>query len=242
MKKFDIKVIDKNTIKNLAIFAVVLVLYNVISFAIPFKHTSTFWGAYIFGMIAILLQIAIVMLAANGAETLRKKVYAFPVFRMGLIYLAIQIGVSLVFTFAANFIENFPGWIIAVVSVIILGVFIILVLLTDTARDEIVKIEEEEERQTVQVKTFRINIDSIMRRVDDKELLKALEKLSDTAKYSDPVSCEELYAIESEITDKIAELGSTIQIGDISYAKVLTEQVIDLFEDRNAQCKVYKRR
>ena len=53
-----------------------------------------------------------------------------------------------------------------------------LVLLTDTTRDEIVKIEEEEERQTVQVKTFRINIDSIMRRVDDKDLLKLLEKLT----------------------------------------------------------------
>ncbi|MBR3816146.1 MAG: hypothetical protein IKJ27_05445 [Clostridia bacterium] len=233
---------DKNTIKNLTIFAVVLVIYNVISFAIPFKHTPTFWGAYVFGTVAILLQIGIVLLAANGAETLRKKVYAFPVFRMGIIYLAVQLGVSLVFSVAANFVENFPGWIIYAVSVIVLGVFIIFVLLTDTAKDEIIKLEEEEERQTVQIKTFRINIDSIMRRVDDKDLLKLLEKLSDTAKYSDPVSCEELYAIESEITDKIGELGSTIQIGDISYAKVLAGQIIDLFDDRNAQCKMYKRK
>lgn len=237
MKKFD-----KSTIKNLTIFAVVLVIYNVISFAIPFKHTPTFWGAYAFGMIAILLQIGIVLLAANGAETLRKKVYAFPVFRMGIIYLAVQLGVSLVFSVIANFAKNFPGWIIYVVSVIVLGVFIILVLLTDTAKEEIIKLEEEEERQTVQVKTFRINIDSIMRRADDKELQKALEKLSDTAKYSDPVSCEELYAIESEITDKIGELGSLVRAGENDEAKTLTEQIIDLFEDRNAQCKVYKRR
>ena len=222
--------LDKNTIKNLSIFAVIFVIYNVISFAIPFKHTSTFWGAYIFGLIAILLQIAIVMLAANGAETLRKKVYAFPIFRMGIIYLALQLGLSLVFTVAASFIESFPGWII------------IFVLLTDTARDEIVKIEEEEERQTVQVKTFRINIDSIMRRVDDKDLLKYLERLSDTAKYSDPVSCEELYAIENEITDKIAELSSIVQKGDFSLAKALVEEIIDLFDDRNAQCKMYKRK
>lgn len=237
MKKFD-----KSTIKNLTIFAVVLVIYNVISFAIPFKLTPTFWGAYAFGMIAVLLQLGIVLLAANGAESLRKKVYAFPVFRMGIIYLAIQLGVSLVFTVAANFIENFPGWIIYVISVIVLGVFIILVLLTDTAKEEIIKLEEEEERQTVQVKTFRINIDSIMRRADDKELQKALEKLSDTAKYSDPVSCEELYAIESEITDKIGELGDLVRAGETDDAKALTEQIIDLFEDRNAQCKVYKRR
>ena len=236
------KKLDKNTIKNLTIFAVVLVIYNVISFAIPFKHTPTFWGAYIFGMLSVILQLGIVLLAANGAETLRKKVYAFPVFRMGLIYLAVQLGISLAFTLAANFIENFPGWIIYVVSVIVLGIFIILVLLTDTAKDEIIKLEEEEERQTVQVKTFRINIDSIVRRADDKELLILLEKLSDTAKYSDPVSCEELYAIENEITDKIGELGSLVRAGETDVAKALTEQIIDLFEDRKAQCKVFKRR
>ena len=62
MKKFD-----KSTIKNLTIFAVVLVIYNVISFAIPFKHTPTFWGAYAFGMIAVLLQLGIVLLAACKA-------------------------------------------------------------------------------------------------------------------------------------------------------------------------------
>lgn len=234
--------LDKITIKNLAIFAVVFVVYNVISFAIPFKHTSTFWGSYIFGLLAVVLQVGIVLLAANGADNLRKKVYAFPVFRMGLIYLAIQLGVSLGFTIAATFVENFPGWIVAVLSVVLLGVFIVLILLTDTVKEEIIKIEEEEERQTVQVKTFRINIDSIMRRVEDKELLKKLEKLSDAAKYSDPVSCEELYAIESEITEKIGELSSTIQIGDISYAKILTEEIIDLFDDRNAQCKMFKKK
>lgn len=234
--------LDKNTIKNLTIFAVALVIYNVISFAIPFKHTSTFWGAYIFGMVAIILQIGIIILAANGAETLRKKVYAFPVFRMGLIYLAVQLGVSLVFTMLANFIENFPGWIIYVVSVIVLGVFVILVLLTDTAKDEIIKLEEEEERQTIQIKTFRINIDSLMRRVDDKDLLKVLEKLSDTAKYSDPVSCEELYDIENEITDKIGQLGELIKANDVEQAEALAEETIDLFDDRNAQCKAFKRK
>ena len=234
--------LNKNTIKNLTIFAVALVIYNVISFAIPFKHTSTFWGAYIFGMVAIILQIGIIILVANGAETLRKKVYAFPIFRMGIIYLAVQLGVSLVFTMLANFIENFPGWIIYVVSVIVLGVFVILVLLTDTAKDEIIKLEEEEERQTIQIKTFRINIDSLMRRVDDKDLLKVLEKLSDTAKYSDPVSCEELYDIENEITDKIGQLGELIKSNDVEQAKALAEETIDLFDDRNAQCKAFKRK
>lgn len=236
------KRLEKTTIKSLVIFMVLLVIYNVISFAIPFVHSSTFWGAYIFGVIAIVSQIAVVLLALNGTDSLRKLVYAYPVFRMGMIYMVIQLVVSLVFSVVASFVDKLPGWIIYVVSIVILGVFVILVLLTDITKEEVIQIEEEEEHQTVQIKTFRINIDSTMRRVEDAELLKKLEKLSDIARYSDPVSCAELYVIENEITEKLGELDSAIKIGDISYAKFLTEQVIDLFEDRNAQCKVYKRK
>lgn len=234
--------LNKNTIRSIIIFVIVLVIYNLIIFSIPFEHNATFKGSYAFGLIAIFSQIAVILFAASGANTLRKKVYSFPVARMGIIYLVVQLIVSVVFATAATFVEGFPSWLIYVVSAIILGVFAILVLLTDTTKDAIIKLEDEEERQTVQIKTFRINIDSIARRVNDAELLKILHKLSDTAKYSDPVSCEELYAIENEITEKIAELDTAIKTDDISQAKIIAEQIIDLFEDRNAQCKVYKRK
>lgn len=226
---------------NIAIYAIVLAIYNIITFAIPFKHVGAFWPAYVFGLIAILVQIGIEALALCGKTALRDKVYAFPMFRLGFIYLAIQLVLTLVFFVLATFVEAFPSWIAWVISAILLGVFSILVLITDTTRDVIVKIEEVEERQTRQVKTFRISIDSIMRRVEDKELLAKLNKLSDIAKYSDPVSNEALYEIEAEITDRITVLTACVNDGDIESAKAVTEQVIDLFDDRNALCKVTKK-
>lgn len=231
---------NKKLTKSIIIFITVLIIYNVIFFAIPFTHSATFWGAYLFGTIAILAQIGVAALSCSNTNTLKKKVYAFPIVRMGMIYLVVQLVVSLAFSAVSTFYDKLPGWIIYVVSVIVLGVFTILVLLTDTTRDKIVEIEEEEERQTQQIKTFRVNIDSITRGVDDPGLLKVLSRLSDTAKYSDPVSSEPLYPIEAEITEKIDELGDLIQSGYIEEAKKLAEKVIDLFEDRNAQCKMYK--
>ena len=234
------KKLTKQGIKNIAIFVIVLILYNIISFVIPFRHTSIFWGAYAFGLVAVLLQIGIVFLAAYGARTLRKKLYAFPVIKMGLLYLAVQLIVSLAFSIATTFADNIPTWIVYIVSTVVLGVFLVLILLTDTAKDEVIKIEEEHERKTEQVKIFRINIDSILRRAEDAQLLKILRKLSDIAKYSDPASCDALVAIESEITQKIGELDTLVRKKSIEEAKELAEQIIDLFEDRNAQCKFYK--
>lgn len=233
--------LNKNNIKSIIIFIIVLIIYNAVFWSIPFKHDGTFIGAYIFGTVAILAQIAVLWFAANGATTLKKKIYAFPIVRMGVIYLVVQLILSLVFSVLTTFVENMPVWIVCVISVIVLGVFTILILLTDTTRDEIIEIEEEEERQTAQVKTFRINIDSILRRVEDKELLKKLEKLSDIAKYSDPVSSEALFDIEAEITDKIAQLQTCVRNGAVEEAKALTDETIILFEDRNALCKNSKR-
>ena len=230
----------KNAIKSIALIVVSLVIYNVIFLMIPFSHTGTFKVAYGFGIVAIVAQVFVILLAMSGANIVRKKFYAYPIVRMGMIYLAVQMVLTLFFSLITTFVENVPSWIAIVVCSIVLCTFIVLILLTDTARDEVEKIEENEERQTVQIKTFRINVDSLVRRAEDQELLKKLEQLSDIARYSDPVSNEVLYAVENEITEKINELGRAIRKGEIENAKSLAMDAIDLFEDRNAQCKAFK--
>jgi len=232
----------KSTARNISIFVLALALYNIIIFAIPFEQTDVFWAAYIFAMVAIVSQLAIFALAYFGADTLQKKLYAAPIQNMGLKYLVVQLIISLVFSILTSFIEDIPAWIVYVIGAVIFCVFAILVLLTDSARDSIVKFEERAAQQTIQVKTFRINVDSILRRVEDPELKKVVYKLSETAKYSDPVSVEELYPVEAEITRKINELYGAVERNDIISARGLAVEAIRLFEDRNAQCKLYKRR
>ena len=232
---------SKKNVRSIIIFALCLVIFNIITFVIPFEHSAAFWSAYVFGMIAILSQIGVVFLSLNKKFTHKQKFYAFPIIRMGVDYHNVQLVVSFIFFIAATFTASVKGWIPTVISAILLCVFTILVLLNDSTRDTIEKIEENEERNTVHVKTFRLNIDSILRRTDDKDLLRVLEKLSDTAKYSDPVSSDKLYYIENEITEKVMQLDNAVRSGDKSAAIALCEEAIKLFEDRNAMCKAYKR-
>ena len=233
----------KSMIRNISIFVIALALYNLIIFAIPFEHTEVFWGAYIFAMVAILSQIGIYTLAYCGAESLRKKLYAIPVQNMGFIYLAVQLVVSLLFAIATTFFEDdIPTWIVYVVGALIFCVFAILILLVDATRDRIVNFEEKAEQQTIQMRSFRVNVDSVLRRVTDPELKNIVNRLSETAKYSDPVSTEELYPVEAEITRKINELYNAVESNDIYSAKAIANEAIILFQDRNAQCKLYKKR
>ena len=232
----------KKTVRNISIFVIALALYNIIIFAIPFEQTDVFWAAYIFAMVAIVSQLGIHALAYFGADTLQKKLYAAPIQNMGAIYLAAQLAVSLLFSILTTFIEDIPAWIVYVLGAIIFCVFAILVLLTDAARDSVVSFEERAAQQTIQVRTFRVNVDSVLRHVEDPELKRVVYKLSEAAKYSDPVSVEELYPVEAEITRKINELYNAVEINDVISAKGIAVEAIRLLEDRNAQCRLYKRR
>ncbi len=233
----------KSIIRNISIFTIALALYNLLIFAIPFEHTEVFWGAYVFAMIAIVSQLGVYTLAYFGADSIRKKLYAAPIQNMGFIYLAVQLVVSLLFSIATTLMdEEIPTWIVYVAGAVIFGVFAILVLLVDSTRDRIVNFEEKAEQQTIQVRSFRVNVDSVLRRVTDPELKNIVYRLSETAKYSDPVSTEELYPVEAEITRKINELYNAVERNDIFSAKAIANEAIILFQDRNAQCKLYKKK
>lgn len=233
---------SKNLIKTIVIYAIVILLVNLIVFSIPFdRENASFWAGYVFCMVALLAQVGVAFLAMSNAKGLKKKVYAFPIFKMGAIYLVVQLVVSLIFFIVGTFVENFPSWIAWVVCTIILGVFTILILLTDTNRDEVINVEDETEKATVAVKTFRVNIDNIVRRADDKELRAVLEKLADTARYSDPVSNEKLAEAEYRIQQNVSMLENAVVTNDIPAAKNIAMNTIKLFEDRNALCKLYKK-
>ena len=232
----------KSTVRTISIYVIAIALYNLVVFAIPFEQTEVFWAAYIFAMIALVSQIGIFALAFLGADTLQKKLYAAPIQNMGARYIAVQLVVSLFFQILTTFNEDVEAWIVYVIGALIFGVFAILILLTDAARDAVQNVEEKTARQTMQIKTFRVNVDGILRRVENPELKKAVYKLSETAKYSDPVSVDELQTVEAEITRKINELYSAVERNDVVSAMGLANEAILLFEDRNAQCRLYKRR
>ena len=82
--------LSKNAVRFLIFMGLALLVFNVISFAVPFAKTGAFWIGYLFGMIAVLGQIAVMKLAFNGTTTVRSKFYGFPVARIGIIYAVVQ--------------------------------------------------------------------------------------------------------------------------------------------------------
>ena len=67
----DYEALSNKPMRGLIIGGIFLVVFNLIAFLVPFPRIGTFWVGYVFGVIAILAQAPIWMLAFRGAESAR---------------------------------------------------------------------------------------------------------------------------------------------------------------------------
>ena len=68
----------KNVTRWWIVLGIVVVVYNVLAFALPFPKTAAFAVSYLFSMVAILAQIYVIRAAFCQSEGSRASFTAFP--------------------------------------------------------------------------------------------------------------------------------------------------------------------
>lgn len=222
-----------------AVYLIVLVVYNVLFFAVPFPKTAACVIVYVFFWIAAVVSYMVVIHAFPAEDTLRSKVYGFPVLRLGYWYLLIQFTLSAIFNLLA-FMISVPAWVAVVLCILLLGAVLIGVIATDSTRDTIQQIQQEEEIHTRQMTYFRLDLSAYVDRSKSPDVKKSLQKLAEKFRYSDPVSSEELREIEEQLQQEVERLGDLINAQD-ALAMEQIERVDAMLEDRNRRCKAGKR-
>ena len=125
---------NKNQKRYLAVVAIVFIAFSAIVFAAPFKMNVVFWVSYAFSIIAMGIQIWVFKIAFGGKESVRSKFYGFPIARIGIAYLTIQIILSFIFMVLAAVV---PLWLVLILYVVALAAAAIGLISTDAMRDEI---------------------------------------------------------------------------------------------------------
>lgn len=220
----------KNKGMAYAVLGIAFVLFNVIAFVIPTVKTSTFWVAYVFTVIAFILQIAVWKFAFGGADTLKSKFLGISLISVGITYLIIQLiafAVFMAFSLTAS-------WIAIVVCVLILGISAICLIGTETGIEEINRVEEKVEKKVFYIKSLQADVEMLANSETDADTKAALTKLAEKIRFSDPMSSDALAELETEITEKVKEL----KIAE-NKAEIIT--VLDsLITERNKKAKILK--
>ena len=227
----------KNQKRTIVVLAIVLAAFSVIAFALPFKMNGMFWLSYLFGILAIAIQIYVLKVAFNGTDSVKSKFYGFPIAQIGIIYMAVQLVLSIIFMALAAIA---PIWIAVILYVIALAVAAIGFIGADAMRDEIERQDIKLETDTSCMTTLRSLVYPLAGQCEDAEAKKALEELADEFRYSDPVSSEALKTIEMELEIRVADLQKAVADGDANVISTECKKVMKTLAERNRLCKLGK--
>ena len=89
--------LSKGKFQTILILAIVLAAYLVLAFVIPFAKTAVFWLALVFTLAAFGVQLYVLKLSFTKGKDARSKFYGFPIARIGVVYLIVQIALSFLF-------------------------------------------------------------------------------------------------------------------------------------------------
>lgn len=218
----------KNSTKGYVILGILFTLVSIIAFAVPTLKTATFWIAYVFTAAAFAAQI-IIWRTALGKEALKSKFLGFPVVHIGIVYAIIQTVAFAVFLFA----PTLPVWSAIVVCSIIAGVSAVCMISADAGRNEIERVEAEVQEKVFFIRELQADIELIATTETDADT-KALIRLAEKIRFSDPMSNEQLMDLENKISTKVLKLKTAT-----NKVEIITELTL-LLDERNKKCKILK--
>lgn len=227
--------ISKERMALYVILILVLTVLNVVTFDIPFERTTSFWVAYGFTTFAVVLSFIISDYAFRGDER-RSQFYGLSLSTVVWVYMLIQTTVCLIMMC----LPRSPVWVAAVINVLSLAICLIGLVAMDAADAAVSQTGQAMNQKVAFIKTMQGEVDRAGRLTDDAALRQLLVKLSDSVRYSDPMSSDLLVPLEEKIQYNVVALVRFVESGDSEGAKKLCTELQRQIADRAEKCRELK--
>lgn len=219
----------KNKTRGFVIFLIAFAVLTTVLLVIPTEKTNAFWISYGFTVLSFAGQILIWNIGFKNGKSLKSKFLGIPIVHIGTTYLTIQSLSTVVLRFVE--VESFVS---IIVSVLILGIFSVLMISSQAARDEINRVEEKVKSKVDFIRLIQCDVELLANAETDKETKKSLDDLAEKIRFSDPMSNDQLKPIEEKITKKITAVKSS------NSKMVLIGEIDALLTERNSKAKILK--
>ena len=213
-----------------------VVILTVLFFLLP--RDGVLITAYVFALFAVAVMCISLLWTANrsGGEYVTSA--AFPVAAYSYASLNIVVSVLVVALKHFDFYALSTGWFFFI-HILIAGFFGWKILAMDAGREIIEERGAEVIVKTSNWKKLVMKLTAIAA-VADAEIKSHVTAVKDAARYADPMTCSELFDIESTIADKIAKLGSAVKAHSNAEIPTMCQELLLEIKQRNELCKAYK--
>ena len=224
---------NKDTIRGLVVLGVLLVLYILVAFLIPFVHTATFWVSFVFTLIAFAVVAASIYIAFIKNPDAKSRFYGFPIAKIGVLYGAVQLLAGIVFMALAAIV---PAWVAVLVYAIALGAAVIGLISAETVVEEIHLQDAKLKKDVTLMRSLQSKLSQIAAQSEDA----AIKALAEEFRYSDPVSSDAIADAETDLAAAVDELQTAYVDGDSEAVAKLCRKASALLAERNRLCKLNK--
>ena len=227
----------KDTIRGIVGLGVILVLYILIAFLIPFVHTAVFWVSFLFTLMAFGVVGLAFYIAFCRKPDAKSKFYGFPIAKIGAIYGLVQLVADLIFMALAAYA---PVWVAVLVYAIALGAAVIGLISAEVVVEEIYVQDEKLKKDVALMRSLQSKLNQMAAQCDNPDAAAEVKRFAEELRYSDPVSSDALTEIEADLSAAVDELQSAIVDGDSTATKQLCRKASAILAERNRLCKLNK--
>ena len=212
---------------------VLLVLYILVAFLIPFVHTATFWVSFVFTLIAFAVVAASIYIAFVQNPDAKSRFYGFPIAKIGVIYGLVQLIAGFIFMVLSPWA---PVWAAVLVYAIALGAAVIGLISAEAVVSEIHAQDNKLKKDVSLMRSLQSKVNQIATQSENAEI----KALAEEFRYSDPVSSDALGEIERDLVAVVDTLQTAFVDGDNDAVAQLCRKALVLLAERNRICKLNK--
>jgi len=232
------------------VFFLVVVVVSLVAFWL-LKETAYFWITYLFTLLAgSVLFVVLLYYLNDGKRTMREFPANAPYAYIALQYGAIEIGMAAVFCVIG--ITGLSTAYFICAEILLALVYGVRMVAAFGAKQAVLHPERAAKIKTANWQMVAADVQAMQGKAGAMpsgirtEIEKALQKLYDAVRYSDPMSEESVAVIERQIREKIASVGlklerlATGEDADASAALAEMDAIERFVEERNNRIKINK--
>ncbi len=227
---------QKNTLMTALIYLVIFAAYNLVVFLLFKDYNNIFWISYGFMVGAYIIHIVCVFSIFKNASV-KAVFFGIPLLSFSVYFVGAEFFCSLVFMI---FKANAPVNAAVLIQALLLCLFIVIAIISIMTRDTVQNVDSKIKENVNFIKGINVDVEMLMQRSSNPEVSGALKKLSETIKYSDPMTNSIVAAQEQMIMQYMMELRNVFDAGDMNQTKELCGKIELLFIERNKKLMISK--
>lgn len=227
---------QKNTLMTALVYFVIFALYNLIVFMVFKNFNNIFWISYGFMLAVYLIHILCVFLIFRNTSV-KAVFFGIPLLSFSMFFLCAEFFCSIVFMIFKAMASVTAA---VIIQALLLCVFIVVAVISVMTRDTVQNVDNKIKENVNFIKGINVDVEMLMQRSTNAEASGALKKLSETIKYSDPMTNSIVAAQEQMIMQYMMELRGVFDAGDMNQVKELCGKIELLFIERNKKLMISK--